>query len=101
MNNLNIEVVVQENFASYEAKIWVLDRTNKQMVGFLKNGYIDFKEYEPGVEVEPTMVMNRDIWKAIKNYMIDGNVREKNEVEAELGATKYHLEDMRKLIFKK
>jgi len=66
-------------------------------------GQLEVEEIAEGsvVDPEPTMKMPLDVWNTLKRTMIDDKVRDKSEVEAELKSTNRHLEDMRKIVFKK
>lgn len=65
-----------------------------------KDGYLELKEVKEGLELQnPTLRINRRIWEGLAQALrgITPQV-DKKEVDAELKATKYHLEDMRKLM---
>lgn len=63
------------------------------------NGQLEMTEIQEGAtDPEPTLRLPVEVWNAFKEVLIDKKFREKSEVEAELGATKYHLEDMRTLL---
>jgi hypothetical protein len=60
----------------------------------------DFKEGASGPA--PTMIINRRIWEGIQRaFQGIKETPEKQSVDAELKATKNHLEDMRKIVFRK
>lgn len=101
MSNISAswEVIVQDLVGTMRSDIWLIMRDGvKPSIAQIKDGQIKLEELKEGEsEVKPTLSIHYDAWQAIKKAMIDDKVREKSEVEAELKATKYHLEDMRKL----
>lgn len=99
MNNENWEIKVIENIGTLNVSIYMFQRSDKIRLAHFVKGQIELEEMdESAIEPEPTMKIPYDVWNCLKRTMIDDKVREKSEVEAELGATKYHLEDMRKLL---
>jgi hypothetical protein len=94
----NWKIEVRELPWSMKVEIYLIDKDYKPSLAHYKNGQIELTEIIEGLEQEPTFTLPVSLWEAMKYQMIDNKVREKNEVEAELGATKYHLEDMRKLL---
>lgn len=67
-----------------------------------KDGYLELTEHKPGAEPPPPLMR---IPFPVKDMIISALTEaippvEKREVDAELKATKYHLEDMRKLALK-
>lgn len=96
----NWEVIEQEQVGLWSVKVWLILKDGRlPTVAHIVKGEILLEELKEGaVEVEPTFNINLDAWRTLKAAMVDTKVREKNEVEAELGATKYHLEDLRKLL---
>ena len=100
MEKNNWEVKVVENFGSWTVDVYLIEKGYRVSLAHFVNGQIEREEIKDGgIEAKPTMTLPKELWEAIKTSMIDNKVREKSEVEAELGATKYHLEDMRKLVF--
>jgi hypothetical protein len=87
-----------------EQELWIGKLTNGKIyqgkVG--EHGNLVLEEISEGTETTPALRINRMAWmglvQALKGVMPD---LDKKEVDAELKATKYHLEDMRKLAFKK
>jgi hypothetical protein len=96
----NWEVIEQEQIGNWTVKVYlVLKDGPRPQVAHIKDGFLEMTEIKEGeMEVKPTFDINMDAWRTLKGAMTDKKVREKNEVEAELGATKYHLEDLRKLL---
>lgn len=66
---------------------------------FNNKGKMIMSKFVEGKEPEPTMCVNGRIWEGIRQA-INGvaETPDKKAVDAELIATKYHLEDMRKLM---
>lgn len=95
----NLEVIVRDFDGGWSTKIWIINRSfDGVRSATVKNGMLEMTKIEEGKEPPPTLELNMDIWRELKRVLIDNKVREKNEVEAELIATKYHLEDMRTLL---
>ena len=82
-------------------EVWFAHRGNKiEICYFDDRGRMLFKELKEGaIDPPPTMRINRSIWEGIVKS-INGfqEIPEKQSVDAELKATKYHLEDMRSLM---
>ena len=100
INRGNWEVIEQEQVGQWTVKVWLVLRDGvRRSVAHIVKGQLIMTEIKEGeAEVEPTLNINLDAWRTLKNAMVEKKVREKNEVEAELEATKYHLEDLRKLL---
>lgn len=96
----NWEIKVIEQPWNLTVKIYLFIKGYKTSLAHIVKGNLEITEIKEGgaKEPEPTMILPIDAWNLLKITMIDNKVREKGEVEAELGATKYHLEDMRKLL---
>lgn len=71
-------------------------------VGKIDSGCIVFKKIkDKSNEIEPAMIVPEEIWQMIVDAAAETTPPIKKEaVDAELKATLYHLEDMRKLVFK-
>lgn len=100
MKSDNWEIIEQDLLGKFTVKVWLINRSSPTpAVAHIVNGNIELAELKEGsAEIEPTFEINYDAWKALKKSMTEQKTREKNEVEAELGATKYHLEDLRRLL---
>lgn len=95
------EIIEQEVIGQFVTKIWLLNKQpNGISIAHFVGGNIELElvKEDPSKEIEPTLKINCDIWRMIKKSLTEEKVREKNEVESELIATKYHLEDLRKLL---
>lgn len=103
------EVKVEEYPGSWEVKIYLFRRNaagRPAMVHIGKDGMVELTEIKPADVInEPTMALNRDAWIALKRALTDNIVAEKQDIEKALeasdralGATEYHLEDLRKLL---
>lgn len=93
------EIIEQEAVGSFTAKIYLLNTANGRVsISRIVDGHIELKELVQGQEEQPTLTINLDIWRYIKASLTDEKIKDKNEVEAELSATKYHLQDLRKLL---
>ena len=97
MNN-QYKIVIQEKPWSLNVDIYILEKGYRTSLASVKDGYLEMTELKEGeTEGKPTLIIPLEVWQILKREMIDNKVREKSEVEAELMATKYHLEDMRTL----
>lgn len=87
-----------------EVQVWLAkaDRSGVSMCYFDGEGRMSLKEIKEMDSPEPTMKINGYIWDGIKQA-INGveETPDKKALDAELTSTKYHLEDMRSLVFKK
>jgi len=93
------EVIVTNKPWNMSRDIYLIERGYKTSLAHIVKGQLEMTEVKEGsTDPEPTMNIPWDVWEALKVSLIDTKIREKSEVEAELGATKYHLEDMRKLL---
>lgn len=99
MTNKNWEVKVVDKFGLWSVDIYLVEKGHSISLAHFKDGQIEMEEIKDGmIDPKPTMTLPMELWAAIKATMIDDKIRDKSEVEAELNATKYHLEDMRKLL---
>ena len=98
----NWKVYVQENFGQMSVRVYLINKDRIPSIAHIKNGRVELEEMIEGSEPsEPTLELPLDAWEGLKAAMVENHERDKNTVEAELGATKYHLEDMRKIVFNK
>jgi hypothetical protein len=100
MFNKDYEVVIRDQLAFLKVDIYIIDRGNSKLsIAKIEDGQLVFVEYENGAfDPPPTLSMPAGFWDVFKAKIIDKKVRDKNEVEAELKATKFHLEDLRTLL---
>lgn len=96
----NWQVISQKEIGSFQVKVWLVYKGFKPSVAYWRDGTFELVEIKEGVLSEPTFVMNLNMWEALQASMTENHERQKSTVEAELSAVKYHLEDMRKLVFK-
>lgn len=83
-------------------EIWIGQNINGKMYQFSvdKNGDLESKVVENGQEATPILRIPRNVWWSLAEA-IRGVLPEPEPQKNELTATKYHLEDMRKLVFMK
>lgn len=85
-------------------QVWIANRHDLKtdIYHFNENGQMVASELREGAnDPEPTMVINQLIWRGIKQaFQGIEETPDKVAVDSELKATKYHLEDLRKLVFK-
>lgn len=96
----NIKVHVQPKYGMEAVDVFITNSGGDgYFVARIKDNHLEWeKRKDDGVELEPTMTLPLFIWDIFKRSLMDNQERDKHTVEAELGATKYHLEDMRKLV---
>jgi hypothetical protein len=108
-NNNDIQVKMEDGWMisirftpwSDNVDVWIANKTrdNTYIYHFDKTGTMVEKKLKEGeLEIEPSMRFNRRVWEGIQRAMQGiEETPEKQSVDAELKATKYHLEDLRKL----
>lgn len=112
MNTKNIEpirvqtedgwvVVLQHSPWSDAYELWIgkVDNNGKFYSSSVQSdGYLELKETKEGEVHNPTLRINGRAWDGLAEALRGVTPQvDKKEVDAELKATKYHLEDMRKL----
>lgn len=89
---------------SDEVRVWLGVRQNGRFSNARvdKTGHLELTEMKEGAETpEPLMVVPTSVWQMIVDAVAEKTPPTKKEaLNAELGATKFHLEDMRALVFK-
>lgn len=95
------EIIVQDRPWNWTFAIYLINRGGEGVfLGRVNDGKLTWEKTKEGAdEDEPTLLLNHDLWEIMKQTMTEKHERDKHTVEAELGATRYHLEDMRKLVF--
>lgn len=100
MINEEIKIVVKKDVISNTTSLYVIKIVeNKTYVKYTER----WNEVDPSASfIEPTLKLENDIFQ---NFIdeLSNEIKPtlQAEVDAELKATKYHLEDMRDLVFKK
>ena len=96
---------IQHNCSMRGLDIWIGEETNGiQMAA--KPIELCFEPYDSGCDVKPTLSLSRgkgdDFLRALVNELVRCGYKpdEIKAIDKEIGAVKYHLEDMRKLVFK-
>lgn len=101
----DFEIHVQPKWGCDLMEIFFISRLDgKASVGEVgKDGQLTFHEIKEGAKMRgPTLALPSFYWKDFVKAVSEDlpNVTQ-DEIDAELKATKYHLEDMRELVFKK
>ena len=100
----NWKAVIEYEPWSDRVKIWLAELIHDKtyVASVNKDGVIEMTEVKEGAAPEkPLLIVNGNAWEAITQALSDALPPVKQEVvDAELKATKYHLEDMRKLALK-
>lgn len=108
INNTQVETkdgwLISTRYTPYSdmVQVWIAKRNGADIdvYHFNNNGEMKAEKLKEGVEPEPAMKLLSWIWDGFRQS-INGveEIPEKQALDAELTATKYHLEDMRKLVF--
>lgn len=102
----NWQIVVNPRPGSFEIEVWLIniEGGKARIANVDKNGYLQLKEIKDAYSTEdniPFMRVSHPVWELIVNAIAQVTPPLKKEVlDAELSATKFHLSDMRKLVFK-
>lgn len=96
-------VIVNPKIGSFEMEIFLLNkRDGKDSIAHInKNGLLEVEPLKEGeLNPAPFMQVSSDIWQLLVDAITESTPPTKKEVvEAQLESVKYHLEDMRKLVF--
>lgn len=99
------KVKKEDEFGRGWVKVWLYRETGSviEVAHFGNSGEITTEEIEPGkADVAPTMILPAMGWDSlIESFKNEQVTYHEKEIDAELKATKYHLEDMRNLVFHK
>lgn len=101
MINSHFEVVANPRIGTDAVEVYFVSRngTAPSIIHFDQEGYTHVDDIKAGVEQKPTMIIPRSYYeelvRALSNDLPNIN---RDVVNAELSATKYHLEDMRRLV---
>lgn len=100
------ESKVENQIGTGSVKVWLYRRIAEdriEIAHFTKDGFVEVTEVNYAAaeaEIPPTMILPFMSYDALVGALQQMKpVRAKEVVDAELAATKYHLEDMRKLVF--
>lgn len=98
------KIKVEDSFSFAFVKIWFYQENNGKF--YVAKVYADStlitEEADPSTEIQPTMIIPRMVWDTlVESFKKEKTTYHEKEVDAELKATKYHLEDMRNLVFHK
>lgn len=92
---------VDEPIGRCDVYVWKSLPDGKRHFVTFVNGQISLKHHNDGDIPEPTLKLPNDLWYVFADLL--GQVVpdiKRGEIDAELKATKYHLEDMRSLALK-
>lgn len=106
MNTNDIKIFIERVGWSDQVKVW-LGYRNNQTGGFSnatvgEKGVLVITEIKEGEEYPPLLTMPRYVWGMLVDAINEQVPNEPKEVvDSELKATKFHLEDLRKMIYEK
>jgi hypothetical protein len=98
----NWKVYIQRRGWSDTVGVYLLCRQNGKglLASVEKDGVLKFSEVKEGDPEKATLVLPAMLWGLLVDAITDTTPPlRKQVVDAELSATKYHLEDMRKIVF--
>lgn len=98
-------VIVQQAPSAFAVRLYILKvEHGKVYIGKIKDNHLEMEEIKEGAEGFNDFAFEcpRPVWDTLA-MCITGTVEniDKKEIDAQLKATQYHLEDMRKLVFNK
>lgn len=101
----NWKIFINPRPYDFNVEIWLVNKQGiKTFNTNIEEGRLKLLEVKEGVEdseQKPFLIVPRDVWQILSNAISESTPPIKKEIiESELKATKYHLEDMRKLVFK-
>lgn len=104
MFNEKWEVIVQEEPGLWMVRVYLIQKGNTVKIAHIKGSQVEVEDIKEGLNSEPTFTINIEVWRALKESLIDHEVKSKQETDIELSltrgeltATKFHLQDMRVL----
>jgi len=102
-NSQDWKIKKEHEFGRGFVKIWLYRELGNsyEVAHFGSNGEMTAEEVKGGsVEVAPTMILPAMGWdRLIESFKNQETTYHEKEVDAELKATKLHLQDMRDLVF--
>lgn len=100
----NWKVSVNPRPGSDEMEIWLVNVVlgKPQIANINKDGFLLLTDIKEDGTEKPFMRVPMQVWQLLVDAITDSTPPTKKEVvEAQLESVKYHLEDMRKLVFEK
>lgn len=104
-----LKVKIEENIMNFNTKFFLYYESDKEIYVVQPLGEMSIKKYE-GENVDPTFTMNtNDTHSFLKEMaelaekrgiLTDSQLNKESKTVGVIESTKYHLEDMRKLVFK-
>ncbi len=103
VNEGNWKVFTERLGWSDETRVWIGQRNGPNFANATigKDGRLIMTAVKEGEQLpEPLMILPTPVWQMIVDAIAEKTPPSKKEaLDAELTATKYHLEDMRQLVF--
>jgi len=104
-SDLGIDVRIRQRPDTLGTEIYIIDRGNR-FTYLAKHVKLEFEKVKDGAEwPEPTLVLGENLVfklsKALSKMLDERGIKSdsQSKIEGLLEATKYHLEDMRKIVF--
>lgn len=102
----SLKIMIQESIGNFSVNVWFYRKNiadKFEVMSINKDGLPVFTEQKEAFTIPiPTFAIPIPMWNSFKNAILAEMPNPNIGVfEAELKATKYHLEDMRKLVFKR
>lgn len=107
---MGIEVYIEQSLYRHGVEIFIVNRNpmTDEVDAVAKHVELEFDKYEPGQKTERATLeiygrQAKGLLEALSKELNRKGIKPESDskLEGKLEATKYHLEDMRKLIFKK
>ena len=102
----DFEVKIYQDWGKFETIIYFLNKSNKTVINLFSGEVYSIKGGEPIPDnfiMKISPYVSTQIFSALAEALDKQGVKTENDfkIQGLLEATKYHLEDMRKLVFKK
>lgn len=99
--DMNWMVSVEPIPYSLNVKVWLLKKEGENIFTcIVEKGFLTMEKIDKSKEPSPLLIVPEDAWRLVVSAIlesVEGEVRKSSD--AEMDAVKYHLEDMRKLVF--
>lgn len=106
----NLKVKIDNMVGDFDTRIILYYQEGEKIFIIKPLGKLTVEEYKPGVDFEPTLSLDNntanDFFRAMAEVAEERGILTEKQEKADvktagiLESTKYHLEDMRKLVFK-
>lgn len=98
--NTDYKVVVNPRPYDWNVEVWIIERRGDKsgIMSFDKTGIATITELKKNFET-PTFILPQQVWSLLIEAITEETPPKKmDRLDGEITATKYHLEDLRKLL---